>query len=89
MPSSNRDLALGEHGQLSLTVQQYEPHVQCSVPPVRAADVDRCAVVLADISVSTTPQVFGKLGTAGIDFPLPISYIDRKKDTSRDLAAAD
>lgn len=58
---------------MTLSIQAYEPDVQCSDPSGRAAAVRDCQVVLDGMPTGTVPLSFGTRGIYSVDVQLPLA----------------
>ena len=57
-----------------MTIQQYQPQVECDRSTPQAPEEQACQAVLASFPAGTELLRFGSVGTPGIDTSLPINF---------------
>ena len=65
-------MSLGELGDLTLSVQEYTPNVECSEPRTEAADIESCQSVLDEMSTTPLPISFRHRGEPAVNVGLPL-----------------
>lgn len=72
-----RSLVPGEKAGLSITIEEYKPHVVCQEKMSKYQDVRECQELLSMMPASEDIQVFGKKGDRGVDVGLPFDLAGR------------
>lgn len=69
----------GQRGKLSMVIERWVPHVECSETRQTHA-LFACQSALDEMPTSALQQVFGAQGTPFIDVALPKTYSDRQSN---------
>jgi len=72
-----RSLLSGETAGLSITIEEYKPHVVCQEQMSKYENVHECQELLSMMPASEDIQVFGRKGDRGVDVGLPFDFAGR------------